>query len=405
MAESKDIARLTKFKQFMSTQSIIPWRDSISDALYVTDFGSNTVKLVDTSNNVKVLNIVSEVPLSGPFSISGPGDNVFYLTELTGNRVRHITVKGETLYVSIVAGSRNSECGMSGDGFSSLRALLCQPRGLFYHKQRNALYIADSGNYRVRIINLGDMYIDSVPAFASIFEYHSLENMLPVTTMYTPADVFVDTFDDTLFFIEGNKSSVYYWSSDSESFQPLIVYELCDVASSSNTTASFCIDSFVGFVDMYNDKTIGIIASSPVGYQLLELDLWAQESQGAAASRRLQKSSVIVDEESESDAPTIDPTYTPTAWSASNLTLDPAHQYFYANYFDGNSCSSPVIASTARLTDSCQYNAAKSAAAGYAVYTKYTCNEGRSSMSPSCVVIVVYPFISFFRICICSQLL
>ena len=225
-----------KFQQSMAVEAISPWYDSIKDVFYVADFDNNAVKLIDSSDRVKVLDIVSEVPLSGPFGVSGPGGGMFYLTELTGNRVSYASERGDVLHVSVIAGSRSGECGMSGDGYSPLLALLCKPRGLFYHQHRNALYIADSGNYRIRVINLSDMYIDSFSGFVSPSEFDNTVNLLPQMTNYEPADVFIDSADDVLYFLDYGKGAVYYGNVDSERFESKITYSMSEQDERSNAS-------------------------------------------------------------------------------------------------------------------------------------------------------------------------
>lgn len=60
---------------------------------------------------------------------------------------------------------------------------------------------------------------------------------------------------------------------------------------------------------------------------------------------------------------------------SSVLTL--SAEYFYAHYYNGSVCNSPVVSAVALLTDHCGYDVARSATSGEDVYSKYVCADGK----------------------------
>jgi DNA-binding beta-propeller fold protein YncE len=81
-----------------------------------------------------------------------PYRNQLYVTDFARNRVRRIDLS--TGQVSAVAGAAGAAAGFNGDGGAALAAQLNGPRGLAYDDAGHALYIADTGNHCVRKVDL-----------------------------------------------------------------------------------------------------------------------------------------------------------------------------------------------------------------------------------------------------------
>jgi sugar lactone lactonase YvrE len=106
----------------------------------------------------------------GPVTVAPNGD-VYYATA-----TRIFRLDGGNAPPALVAG--NGTLGGSGDGGPALRAQLSSPHGL--HATSSALYVADSGNNRVRRIELATGVIS---AFAGVPTPHGLE-LAPDGTLY-----------------------------------------------------------------------------------------------------------------------------------------------------------------------------------------------------------------------------
>jgi sugar lactone lactonase YvrE len=82
--------------------------------------------------------------LDHPTAVAVDSAGNLYISELWNNRIRKVTPKGR---ISRVAG--NGTKGFSGDGGLATAAQLNDPHGVAVDSAGN-LYIADSGNHRIR---------------------------------------------------------------------------------------------------------------------------------------------------------------------------------------------------------------------------------------------------------------
>ncbi|MFF5633749.1 RICIN domain-containing protein [Streptomyces sp. NPDC012825] len=82
--------------------------------------------------------------LNNPFGLAVDGDGTLYVAEFNGHRVRRITADGK---ISTVAGTGTA--GSKGDGGPAVSAQLNRPQALAVDGE-GVLYVADSGNHRIR---------------------------------------------------------------------------------------------------------------------------------------------------------------------------------------------------------------------------------------------------------------
>lgn len=93
--------------------------------------------------------------LATPVGVAVDPDNRVYFSEFAGNRVRRIEANGTMV---TFAGTGTPEFG--GDGGPASRASLKHPAGLAISE--GFLYIADSGNHRIRVVDLETEIIETV---------------------------------------------------------------------------------------------------------------------------------------------------------------------------------------------------------------------------------------------------
>eukprot|EP01039_Chlorochromonas_danica_P008652 gene8652-9533_t len=120
----------------------------------------------------------------GVWGVTGNGHDSIYYSLVSGCKVQVLNLT--SMNVTTLVGL-NVSCGFSGDFVTGgvHGAQLSAPRGLFYHSPSNALYIADTGNHRIRAVFLDTMTIvtiagsgmrgmqDGVTAYESSFSYPS----------------------------------------------------------------------------------------------------------------------------------------------------------------------------------------------------------------------------------------
>jgi uncharacterized protein (TIGR03437 family) len=117
--------------------------------LYIADLGNNRVR------NVAPDGTISTVPgtdlLLAPRNVALDSAGLLYISEFNGHRVQHVRTDG---VLEIVAGT--GVAGFGGDGGPADAAVLSSPAGLAFDAAGN-LYIADSGNGRIRRVAGGVM--------------------------------------------------------------------------------------------------------------------------------------------------------------------------------------------------------------------------------------------------------
>ena len=137
-----------------------------SGNLYVADSGNNRIRRIDAEGVVTTIagsgpgfylgvplgdgGPATEAQLAAPIDLALDGSGNVYVTDLTAIRIRRIDAEG---VITTIAGSGPvfSQGGYSGDGGPATEAQFALPRGLAVDGSGN-LYVADSGNQRIRVI-------------------------------------------------------------------------------------------------------------------------------------------------------------------------------------------------------------------------------------------------------------
>jgi sugar lactone lactonase YvrE len=82
-----------------------------------------------------------------PIGLAVGADGTLYISEVTGNRIRRLDLAGN---ITTVAGD-NSDRFRDGPG---IRARFNSPRGIFIDRARGVIYVADTEDFRIRMIEL-----------------------------------------------------------------------------------------------------------------------------------------------------------------------------------------------------------------------------------------------------------
>ncbi len=143
-----------------SARLSFPWELGFdSGNLYIADSGNHRVRRVDASGIITTVagtgvrgysgdgGAATAARLRRPGAVAVDGSGRLYIADFGNNRVRRVDASGR---ITTVAG--NGKQGFSGDGGRATKAKLHAPSGLAFDHSGN-LYIADSGNNRVRKVN------------------------------------------------------------------------------------------------------------------------------------------------------------------------------------------------------------------------------------------------------------
>lgn len=110
--------------------------------LYIAEAGAGRIRKVTPDGNITAVPGATQLRRIGGLALDGAGN--IYFSETANHRVRKVTPDGA---INTVAGIGTP--GAKGDGGAATSAQLASPRGLAVDNDGN-LYIADSGNHRVR---------------------------------------------------------------------------------------------------------------------------------------------------------------------------------------------------------------------------------------------------------------
>ena len=125
--------------------------------LYMSGAGSLGIRRMDAITHISTRVIgaalpgdsSAAVPAAGPFWVAVDGRGAVLFSDPTRNTVSRVDVPENSAY--IIAGG--GVCGFAGDGGPSTAASLCFPEAIAVSRD-NKLFIADTGNNRIRQVDL-----------------------------------------------------------------------------------------------------------------------------------------------------------------------------------------------------------------------------------------------------------
>ena len=172
--------------------------------LYIADSANNVIRMVAAGTGT-----ITTVAGTGSYGYNGDGgsatteqlytpwsvtvgaDGSLYIADLANNRIRKVSTGGT---MTTVVGNGNA--GFAGDGGSGQAAQLDNPAGVVLDPGGN-IYVADSGNNRVRKVNGVTSIITTIAGNADE-SFGGDGGPAPAAGLYGPYSVFVDQTGDLL---------------------------------------------------------------------------------------------------------------------------------------------------------------------------------------------------------------
>ena len=134
--------------------------------------------------------------MANPFDVAVADSGEIFVADTENHRIRKITPSGSIMTVAGIG-----RPGISGDGRAATRARLSSPKGLALDSA-GQLYIADSGNHRIRVIDTGGIITTFAGTGRSGF---GGDDGLPTEARLSrPSDVALDPFGNVYIADTGN---------------------------------------------------------------------------------------------------------------------------------------------------------------------------------------------------------
>jgi len=155
----------------LDSPTSLAWSTS-NTTLYIADAGNHCIRSVNSAGTINTFAGMGGVPgytdatgtsanFNFPSGICIAGGNMF-VADMRNNVIREINIGSAA--VTTYAGSLSGTAGYGGDGaaLTPSSALFNAPAGLGVDATGSNLYIADAGNYCVRVINLSTNFLIGV---------------------------------------------------------------------------------------------------------------------------------------------------------------------------------------------------------------------------------------------------
>jgi len=132
---------------------------SSSNEIYIADTGNHRIRKISTSGIITTIagtgiasfsedgGLATKATLNNPRGIAVSSSNEIYIVDTGNQRIRKISTSG---IITTIAGTGTAS--FSGDGGNATSASLSDPYGVAVSSS-NEIYIADTGNHRIRKIS------------------------------------------------------------------------------------------------------------------------------------------------------------------------------------------------------------------------------------------------------------
>ncbi len=177
--------------------------------LYIAEFATNRIRRVDIKGTITTIAGTGTAGYSGdngpatsaqiyqPFQIAVDNNGNIYVADYGNSRIREITPDGT---IKTVAGT--GVRGYTGDGGAAINAQLFSPTGVAVDAAGN-LYIADTGNSRIRKVNTMTGVITSIAGNGN-FTFSGDGGAATIASLNGPSNLAFDSSGNLYFIDAGN---------------------------------------------------------------------------------------------------------------------------------------------------------------------------------------------------------
>ena len=130
--------------------------------------------------------IATSAQLNNPYGIAADDHETIYIADKNNNKIRKVTHAG---IITTFAGT--GSWGSSGDGSAAISGQLNQPQGVAVDITSGSVYIADTGNGRIRVVNHNGI-ISTFAGSYSYSSYNSYDCAATSAQLVSPGAVAVD---------------------------------------------------------------------------------------------------------------------------------------------------------------------------------------------------------------------
>ena len=195
--------------------------DSFRKFLYIADAGNRRIRKVDLSTNI--ITTIAGTGTEGSSGDGGPATsaqltiptgvaidssrNILYIADIGNCSIRQVDMSLNPPIITRIAGSGAGFAGSSGDGGPAISALLKVPYGITVDSSNNILYIADTGNNRIRKVVLSTNIITTIAGNGT---RGNTGDGGPATSaqLNNPIDVAVDSSRNILYIADTNNNII-----------------------------------------------------------------------------------------------------------------------------------------------------------------------------------------------------
>ncbi|KAL0491953.1 NHL repeat-containing protein [Acrasis kona] len=195
--------------------------DAINKAFYISDISTNIIRKVDTTTGIMTIfagrgvsgyngdNLApTNTSLYNPSKVIVDSiNNNVYIVDTMNNIIRVIKSNSNLMYTVAGVYYTGYTLTYNGDGINATTARLSNPNGAALDSVNNLLYIADTYNNRVRVVNLTSGLIDTY-AGTGTAGFSGDGGNAKSAFLSSPTDVEMDTVNNLLFIVDTGNNAI-----------------------------------------------------------------------------------------------------------------------------------------------------------------------------------------------------